>query len=172
VLRGRWILEELLGAEVPPPPPDVPVLNERKKDDTGLTIRQKLEQHRSKAECANCHNRMDPLGFGLEKLDVLGRWRAEDAGKPIDSVGVLPTGERFDGPVELKKLLLEKRREEFLRNLCRKMLGYALAREIKRADTIVVKDCVKALEEGEFRMSRLLEAIVASYPFTHRYQKE
>jgi hypothetical protein len=172
VLRGRWIVEELLGTEVPPPPPDVPVLNERKKDDTGETIRQKLEKHRSKAECAICHNRMDPLGFGLESLDVLGRKRTEVAGKPIDSVGVLPTGEKFDGPVELKRLLLEKRRQEYLRNLSRKMLGYALGREIKRADMKVVDDCVQALEQGEFRASRLLETIVLSYPFLHRYQKE
>jgi hypothetical protein len=172
VLRGRWILEELLGAEVPPPPPDVPVLNERKKNDTGETIRQKLEKHRSKAECANCHSRMDPLGFGLEVLDVLGRLRTEVAGKPIDSVGILPTGEKFDGPVELKKLLLEKRRAEFLRNVCRKMLGYALAREVKRVDMSVVSDCVQALEQGDFRASRLLETIVTSYPFSHRYQKK
>jgi hypothetical protein len=172
VLRGRWIVEELLGTEVPPPPPDVPVLNERKKDDTGETIRQKLEKHRSKAECAVCHNRMDPLGFGLESLDVLGRKRTEVAGKAIDSVGVLPTGEKFDGPVELKKLLLEKRRAEFLGNLSRKMLGYALGREIKRADMKVVNDCVQALEQGDFRASRLLETIVISYPFSHRYQKD
>jgi hypothetical protein len=172
VLRGRWILEELLGTEVPPPPPDVPVLNERKKDDTALTIRQKLEKHRSKAECANCHSRMDPLGFGLENFDVLGRWRTEQAGQPIDSVGVLPTGEKFNGPVELKKLLLEKRRPEFLRNLCRKLLGYALAREIRRVDMRVVTDCVQALEQGDFRMSRVLETIVTSYPFAHRYQKD
>jgi hypothetical protein len=172
VLRGRWILEELLGTEIPPPPPDVPVLNERKKDDTGETIRQKLEKHRSKAECANCHSRMDPLGFGLENFDVLGRWRTEQNGKPIDSVGVLPTGEKFDGPVELKKLLLEKRRPEFLRNLSRKMLGYALAREIRRADMSVVDECVRALEQGDFRMSRLLETIVTGYPFSHRYQKD
>jgi hypothetical protein len=172
VLRGRWILEELLGAEVPPPPPDVPVLKERKKDDTGETIRQKLEKHRSSPECATCHNRMDPLGFGLENLDVLGRFRTEQNGKPIDSVGILPTGEKFNGPVELKKLLLEKRRAEFLRNLCRKMLGYALAREVTRAEMSVVKDCVEALEQGDFRASRLLETIVTSYPFSHRYQKE
>jgi hypothetical protein len=172
VLRGRWIVEELLGTEVPPPPPDVPVLNERKKDDTGETIRQKLEKHRSKAECAICHNRMDPLGFGLESLDVLGRKRTEVAGKPIDSVGVLPTGEKFDGPVQLKRLLLEKRRQEYLRNLSRKMLGYALGREIKRADMKVVNDCVQALEQGEFRASRLLETIVLSFPFAHRYQKD
>jgi hypothetical protein len=172
VLRGRWILEELLGTEIPPPPPDVPVLNERKKDDKGETIREKLEKHRSKAECAVCHSRMDPLGFGLESLDVLGRRRTEVNGKPIDSVGVLPSGEKFDGPVELKKLLLEKRRTEFLRNISRKMLGYALGREIKRADMKVVNDCVQALEQGEFRASRLLETIALSYPFAHRYQKD
>jgi hypothetical protein len=171
VLRGRWILEELLGAEVPPPPPDVPVLNERRKDDTGETIRQKLEKHRSKAECAVCHNRMDPLGFGLENFDVLGRWRTEQAGKPIDSVGILPTGENFDGPLELKKLLLEKRRPEFLRNMSRKLLGYALAREIRRVDMRVVGECVQALEQGDCRMARVLETIVASYPFSHRYEK-
>jgi len=171
VLRGRWILEELLGADVPPPPPDVPVLNEKKKK-SDLTFRQMLEKHRSKAECASCHNRMDPLGFGLENFDALGRWRSEQGGQPIDSVGVLPTGERFNGPLELKKLLLEKRRPEFLRNLSRKMLGYALAREINRVDLCVVQDCVRALDQGEYCASRLLETIVLSYPFSHRLQKD
>src|SRR5207249_195154 len=123
-------LEELLGAEIPPPPPDVPVLEERKKGNDAQTVRQLLEKHRASPECASCHGRMDPLGFGLENYDPLGRWRTEHAGKPIDTVGVLPTGEKFNGPAELKKLLLEKRRLDFLRNFCRKMLGYALAREI------------------------------------------
>jgi hypothetical protein len=172
VLRGRWILDELLGADVPPPPPDVPVLNERNRGGKTLTLRQLLETHRSKVECASCHNRMDPLGFGLENFDPLGRWRSEQGGQPIDSVGVLPTGEKFDGPVELKKLLLEKRRPEFLRNLCRKMLGYALARAINRVDMCVVQDCVQALEQGEFRAARLLETIVTSYPFSHRNHKD
>ena len=118
VLRGRWVLEELLGAEVPPPPPDVPVLNERTEGrHRQLTLRQQLEKHRAKAECASCHARMDPLGFGLENFDPLGRWRTEQGGQPVDSSGVLPTGEKFSGPAELKKLLLEKRRPEFLRNL-------------------------------------------------------
>ncbi len=85
VLRGRWILEELLGTEVPPPPPDVPVLNERGKNAKNLTIRQRLEQHRSRSECATCHSRIDPLGFGFEDFDPLGRWRTEVAGQPIDS---------------------------------------------------------------------------------------
>lgn len=173
VLRGRWILEELLGAEVPPPPPDVPVLNEGKKGaKSGLTIRQQLEKHRSKTECAACHNRMDPLGFGLENFDPLGRWRGELAGQAIDNVGVLPTGEKFAGAVELKALLMEKKRSEFLRNLSRKMLGYALGREVNRVDMCVVQDCVRSLEQGEFRSSRLLEAIVLSYPFSHRYSEK
>jgi hypothetical protein len=171
VLRGRWVLEELLGAEVPPPPPDVPVLNEGRKGGPVQNLRQLLEKHRSKAECASCHARMDPLGFGLENFDPLGRSRTEVAGQPVDSTGTLPTGETFRGAVELKKLLLEKRRPEFLRNLSRKALGYALGREVKRADMTVVRDCVRALEEGEFRSSRLFEAIVLSYPFAHRNQK-
>jgi hypothetical protein len=161
-----------LGAEVPPPPPDVPVLNERQKGDNKLTLRQQLEKHRAKAECSSCHARMDPLGFGLENFDPLGRWRTEQAGQPVDSSGVLPSGEQFQGPVELKKLLLEKRRSEFLRNLSRKTLGYALGREVTRADMLVVRDCVQALEQGEFRSARLFESIVLSYPFTHRNQKQ
>jgi hypothetical protein len=144
------------------------VLPTKGKGAKDLTLRQQLEEHRNKAECAVCHNRIDPLGFGLENFDPLGRWRTQHDGKPIDSVGVLPTGEKFEGPAELKKLLVEKRRPEFLRNLCRKMLGYALGREINRVDMCVVADCVKALEDGDFRASRLLEAIVLSYPFSHR----
>jgi hypothetical protein len=97
VLRGKWILEELLGADVPAPPPNVPVLNEKKRKSQGLTVRQQLEIHRSKTECASCHKRMDPLGFGLENFDPVGRWRTEHEGKPIDSVGVLPSGEKFEG---------------------------------------------------------------------------
>lgn len=171
VLRGRWVLEELLGAEVPPPPPDVPVLNDgRKKGGSNLTLRQQLEKHRSKAECASCHARMDPLGFGLENFDAVGRWRTEQGDKPVDSSGELPTGEKFRGPAELKKLLLEQRRPEFLRNLCRKALGYALGREVRRVDLCVVEDCVRALERGDYRSSRLLEAIVLSAPFAHRNQ--
>ena len=132
---------------------------------------QRLEQHRSKTECATCHSRIDPLGFGFENYDPLGRWRSEDGGQAIDTAGKLPTGEEFSGPVELKKLLLDKRRPDFLRNLSRKMLGYALGREINRVDMCVLKDCTEALERGEFRASCLLETIVLSFPFSHRYHE-
>jgi hypothetical protein len=174
VLRGRWILEELLGAEVPPPPPNVPELgakDKKDKDKPPPTLRQQLESHRSKTECASCHNRMDPLGFGLENYDVLGRWRTEEDGKPLDTSGVLPTGEKFNGPAELKKLLLEGRRPEFLCNLSRKLLGFALSRELNRYDMCVVDDCVKALEKGDYRALTLVDTIVLSYPFSHRYHK-
>ena len=168
VLRGRWVIEELLGAEVPPPPPDAPVLNERQKTDTKQTLRQLLETHRAKAECAACHARMDPLGFGLENFDAIGRWRKEVNGTPLDTKGVLPGGETFDGPVELKKILLTTRKADFLRNVSRKMLGYALGREVRKADLLVVNDAVAALEGGEYRVSRLIETIVLSPPFTRR----
>jgi hypothetical protein len=135
-------------------------------------LRQQLEKHRSRPECASCHQRIDPLGFGLENFDPLGRWRSDQNGQPIDTLGVLPGGEKFNGPAELKKLLLGKRRPEFLRNLSRRMLGYALGREVNRVDQCVVEGCVKALERGEFRVSRLLETIVVSYPFSHRYHKK
>jgi hypothetical protein len=172
VLRGRWVLDELLGAETPPPPPDVPVLKERRRGGKALNLRQQLEKHRSRPECASCHQRIDPLGFVLENFDPLGRWRSEQNGQPIDSLGVLPGGEKVNGPAELKKLLLGKRRPEFLRNLSRRMLGYALGREVNRVDLCVVEGCAKALERGDFRVSRLLEAIVLSYPFTHRYHQK
>jgi hypothetical protein len=172
VLRGRWILEELLGAEVPPPPPDAPVLNEREKKDENLTFRQKLEKHRSKQECASCHSRMDPLGFGLENFDAIGRWRTELGGKPVDTEGVMPTGETFRGPLELTTLLLEKRKPEFLRNVSRKALGYALGREVRKVDLLVVNDCVEALEKADNRISSMIETIVLSVPFTHRKQTQ
>jgi hypothetical protein len=170
VLRGRWVMEELLGTEVPPPPPDVPVLD--RKASNARTVRQQLEKHRAKAECATCHNRMDPLGFGLENFDPLGRWRAEQDGQPIDSTGVLPSGDKFTGLGELKKLLLEKRRPDYVSNLSRKMLGYALAREINKVDRLVVADAARALEDGQWRISCLLETIVVSYPFLRRYHVE
>jgi mono/diheme cytochrome c family protein len=170
VLRGRWVLEELLGTEVPPPPPDAPVLDRKVRTVQG--VRQLLEKHRTRAECATCHQRMDPLGFGLENFDPLGRWRAAQDGQPIDSTGVLPGGDKFTGLGELKKLLLDRRRPEYVANLCRKLLGYALAREVNRVDRLVVDDAAKALEDGGWRISCLLETIVVSYPFRYRYHTE
>jgi hypothetical protein len=168
VLRGKWVLESLLGDTVPPPPPDAGTLPEDDKHPDGLTFRQQMELHREKAECASCHSRMDPIGFGLENFDPIGRWRAEQAGQPIDTSGVLPSGESFDGPQQLKQLLLT-RKDEIARNLSRKMLGYALGRSLTRYDNCVIDDCVDALKQDEYRASTLFLEIVMSYPFRYRY---
>lgn len=171
VLRGRFVSEELLGSRVPPPPPDAGTLPEDDTPKDGLTLRQQLELHRTKSECAACHARMDPLGFGLENFDAIGRWRNDLNGQPIDSTGRLPSGEEFRNPHELK-LLLVKRKQEVLRHLSKKMLGYALGRELNRFDQCVVDDAMKALAANDYRAHILVEQIVLSYPFQHRYAKK
>lgn len=171
VLRGKWVLEDLLGARVPPPPPNAGTLPKDDRDTKGLSFRKQLELHRSKAECASCHQRMDPLGFGLENFDPIGRFRSEQAGQPIDAFGELPSGEKFNGPRELRNVLLQKK-SDFLRNLARKLLGYALGRQLYRFDQCVVDDALKALEADGYKAPTLIERIALSYPFRHRYVKK
>jgi hypothetical protein len=166
VLRGKWLLNEVLGAKVPPPPPGAGELPKDDKSPDGLTFRQRLEQHRAKAECAACHARMDPLGFGLENYDPLGRWRTN-----VDATGQLPDGAKFDGPAELKALVL-KRKPEFLRTLTRKLLGYALGRELNKFDQCVIDDAVKAVAADGDRAAVLFERVALSYPFRHRFVKK
>ncbi|RCS53965.1 DUF1592 domain-containing protein [Bremerella cremea] len=170
VLRGRWILEEVLGARVPPPPPNVPALEEEHGAGKAQTLRERLELHRQKAECASCHNRMDPLGFGLENFDGIGRWRESDNGQPIDSAGKLPSGDTFSGPEELKVILL-KRSAEFQKHFVRKLLGFALGRELNKFDNCVVDHCLKQLQARDLKAAILIEEIALSYPFQHRYFK-
>ncbi|MBM3966616.1 MAG: DUF1592 domain-containing protein [Planctomycetes bacterium] len=167
VLRGRWILEELLGSKVPPPPPNVPSLEEGGAAATTANLRERLELHRKKSECASCHQRMDPLGFGLENYDALGRWRTEDAGVAIDASGTLPSGESFAGPSELKKLLM-MRKDEFQQHAIRKLVGFALGRDLNKFDQCIVDTSSKRLKE-ENRADVILEEILFSYPFQHRY---
>lgn len=171
VLRGKWVLEQLLGAKVPPPPPGVTELPKEAGESSPLTLRQQLEKHRSKAECAACHARMDPLGFGLENFDGIGRWRDQEGGKPLDTTGTLPGGRVFHGPVELKKVLAE-RKQEFLRHLARKMYGYAVGRSVNRFDQCVIDAVVKKVQEDGDHAQTLVEGIVLSYPFRHRYAKK
>jgi hypothetical protein len=171
VLRGKWILESLLGSKVPPPPPDAGSLSEVGPETTAQTLRQRLEKHRLNRDCASCHDRMDPLGFGLENFDVLGRWRTHDNGQPVDVVGTLPSGERFQGAEGLKKVILQ-RKDEVMRHLARKMLGYALGRALNKHDDCVVDDAMKALKAKDYRASALIETIALSYPFRHRYVKK
>ncbi len=170
VLRGRWLLEELLGAAVPPPPPNVPALEESATADQNMTLRQRLELHRQKEECAACHNRMDPLGFGLESFDGIGRWRELDNSQPVDATGTLPSGETFNGPEELKSVLLS-RSDEFHKHFVRKLLGFALGRELNKFDQCIVDECLKHLRENELRSNVLIERIALSYPFQFRYHK-
>ena len=169
VLRGRWVIEALLGDKVPPPPPDVPTLNEKAAAAPGgLSLRKQLEQHRLKAECASCHDKMDSLGFGLENFDVLGRWRNELHGEPVDAKGTLPSGETYDGPAGLKQLLLA-RKDKIMRHLARKMTGFAFGRELNQFDNCVIDDAMKALAENNWRATVLIETIATSYPFQHRF---
>lgn len=171
VLRGRWILDELLGTPVPPPPPGVPPLDQSVAESGSQTLRQRLELHRQKPECASCHDRMDPLGFGLENFDGIGRWRESDAGQSIDAAGRLPSGEQFAGPAELKAVLLG-RKDDFLNHFSRKMLGFALGRELNKFDACVVETSVKKLQENGFQSQILIEEIACSYPFRNRYYKK
>ena len=164
VLRGKWILETLLGTPPPPPPPGVPELDESEKANTPTSLREKLELHRADPTCNSCHSVMDPLGFGLENYDVLGRWREQADGIPIDARGELPDGSTFDGPEQLKELLKE-RKTQFMRNLTRKMLGFALARQLNNEDACVVESIVEKLAEDDDRAQTLVFEIVNSVPF-------
>ena len=167
VLRGKWVLETLLGDPPPPPPPNVPELDETRDANNVRTLRERLEQHRQNPTCATCHDRIDPLGFGLENYDVLGRWRTEDAGQPIDSRGELPDGTQFEGPEQLKQVLLA-RKDQFARNLTAKMLGYALGRGLTHEDYCTVEEIVKQLTENEYSSHTLILGIVRSVPFRYK----
>jgi len=168
VLRGKWVLEELLGTPPPPPPSSVGVLPEDDRPREGLTFRQRLEQHRSKPDCAACHAKLDPLGFGLEIFDPIGRIRTDIGGEPVDAQGVLTSGETFNGPVELKAILLKTKREAFLRNLAKRALSYALRRGLEPYDTPAIQTIVEALEANDHHASTLLLEVTRSYPFRHR----
>jgi hypothetical protein len=167
VLRGKWILETVLGTPPPPPPPNVPELKDNHGADAPKTLRERLEEHRRDPACASCHSRIDPLGFALENYDVLGRWRTEDSGKPIDNRGELPDGTKIEGPENLKKVLLD-RRTAFLRHLTSKLIGYALGRGLRPADSCTVDQIVDQLQTQQYRSQALIRAIVLSVPF--RYQ--
>ncbi len=167
VLRGRWVLESLLGDKVPPPPPDVPALEEAETAGH-KTLREQLEVHRLKSECASCHDKMDPLGFGLENFDALGRWRDRDRGQEIDAKGTLPSGKTFSGPAGLKSVLME-RKDAVIKHLVRKMTGYAYGRELNKFDECVVDRATEALQQNEYRSSVLVEQIAMSFPFRHRF---
>jgi mono/diheme cytochrome c family protein len=166
VKRGKWILENILGTPPPAPPPDVPELEESKAELTG-TLRQRMEKHRENPSCATCHAKLDPLGFGLENFDAVGAFRESEGKTKIDASGVLPDGAKFDGPEQMRKVLLGKA-DLFRRNLAEKMLTYALGRGLEYYDRCAVDDVVTAMKKGDDRFSALMIAVVKSDPFLKR----
>ena len=168
VQRGRWILENLLGAPPPPPPAVVPELKPKAEDGKLLTMRQQMEKHRADPTCSSCHARMDPIGFALENYDAIGRWRDKDAGSPIDATGKLPDGTEFAGPAGLRKLLLTSYRDDFVAAITEKLLTYALGRGLEYYDRPVVRSITRQAARDNYRLSAVIMAIVESTPFQMR----
>lgn len=167
VKRGKWLLEQVLGQPPPPPPPDAGFLPAADKVEGGLTLRQRLESHRSKPGCISCHEPMDPLGFALENFDPVGRWRDTIDSLPVDASGALPDGRAINGVVDLKDLLLE-RREAFTRNLASRLLGFGLGRSLDYPDRPVIADLVRKASDAGGGSHALLLGIVTSDPFRLR----
>lgn len=170
VKRGRWVLEQILGAPPPPPPPNVPELAEGDKAQLTGSLRQRMEQHRANPACANCHAKMDPLGFAFENYDAIGAFRTKDGEFPIETAGVLPDGKAFQGPGELKSILMEKR-GQFTRCLTEKLMIYALGRGLEYYDRRPVMQIQEALAKNDYKFSVLVSEIVKSDPFRLRRGK-
>jgi len=173
VKRGVWVLEQVLGQRVPPAPPNVPALEKQdKRKVANLTLRQRTELHRTNAVCANCHKILDPIGFGLENFDAIGRWRDKDeSGGPIDAVGELPGGKHFSSPKELKAIIAA-RQDDLARNLTEKLLAFALGRQLDGYDHIIVDQMLKTIAADGYKMQSLISEIVTSYPFLNRRVQE
>ena len=167
VLRGKYVLENILGTPPPPPPPDVPSLNEEAVGKTA-SLRQQMESHRSNPICSSCHSKMDPLGFGLENYDPVGKWRTMDGKFPVDSSGTLPNGKSFTSPAELRKILAADM-PNFARCLTEKLLTYALGRGLEPYDRKTVADIDRALAADNYRFQSLIHAIVDSVAFQNRH---
>ena len=167
VLRGKWVLEILLGAPPPEPPADVPALDAAGGGNRGATLRKQMEAHRTNPSCAVCHSQIDPIGFGLEKYDAAGAWRTHEGDAPIDDTGVLPDGTAFRGPAELKQVLRD-RADAFRRNLSEKLLTYALGRGLEHYDADAVATVAYTGRENGDRWSAFVTAVVESAPFRMR----
>ena len=167
VVRGKWVLENLLGTPPPPPPPNVPELPESTGRETPTSMRERLEAHRTNPICASCHTRMDPIGFALEHFDAVGRWRDTEGGTPIDASGTLPDGTTFVGLPTLRDVLLE-RHDEFVNTVTEKLLTYALGRGIEYYDRPAIRAIVRQAEENGYRWSSLILGVTRSQPFQMR----
>ena len=171
VVRGKYLLDNILGAPPPPPPPNVPDLPEHGDDGEPASIRERMEQHRANPVCASCHTRMDPLGFALENFNAIGKWRTMDGTSVIDASGVLPDGTTFAGPDEFRRALL-MHRDEFVRTFTKKLLTYALGRAVQYYDMPAVRTITRDAGPDNYRWSSLILGIVKSRPFQMRKAHE
>ena len=167
VLRGKWVLENLLGTPPLPPPPDIPALSERREEVGGLTMRQRMQEHQSNPVCASCHAGMDPIGFALENFDAVGQWRNTEGGATIDASGTLPDGTQFEGPAGLRKVLLS-RPQQFVQTATEKLFTYALGRELEYDDAPALRKILREAAPGGYRWSSLILGIIKSTPFQMR----
>jgi len=163
VIRGQYLLSNILGSPVPPPPPDVPPIDEAAVGALS-SLRQQMEKHRADPACATCHNKMDPLGFGLENYNGIGRWRTMDGKFPVDASGTLPNGKSFANPEEMRALLVASL-PEFSHCLIQKMLTYALGRGLDPSDNRAVAEINRKLAASGDRFQTLIYEIVHSVPF-------
>jgi len=171
VLRGKWILENVLGAPAPAPPPNVPALNENTPGLAVLSVRERLEQHRADPACSGCHAVMDPLGFSLENFDATGRYREQDASGIIDSSGQLADGTPVDSALSLQQALM-RNPEYFVDNFTEKLLTYALGRGLEHYDMPVVRQITRQAQTDEYRFSAIIRGIVNSVPFRMKAANE
>jgi hypothetical protein len=167
VLRGKFVLENILGMPVPPPPPDVPPLKGNQEGEKPRTMREQMAEHRANAVCASCHKTMDSIGFALENFDAIGAWRAQDAGNPIDASGELADGSKVDGVVALRNSILS-RPEVFVGTMTEKLMTYALGRGVDYRDMPAVRAVVRDAARNDYRFSSLVLGIVHSVPFQMR----
>ncbi|QDT61299.1 hypothetical protein SV7mr_38340 [Stieleria bergensis] len=165
VLRGKWILESVLGIKAPEPPAGVPELEESKTAGENATLREQLELHRESSTCASCHKVMDQLGFGLDDFDAIGRYRTKDQGQPIDASGALPDGRAFNGGAELSRVLSQTEGEALARTMIKHMLTFAIGRELTPDDRCEVDAMVDSTRDGGFKVADIVQAVVASRPF-------
>jgi hypothetical protein len=168
-IRGKWLLENILGAPPPPPPADVPSLDETTSRENGgaLTVREQMEMHRASPACASCHRVMDPLGFALENFDATGRWRDEDGGNLIDASGVTPDGFALNGPADLREYLTSNP-EQFVTTTTEKLLTYALGRGIEHYDAPSIRQIIHDAEPNDYKWSSIVLGVVNSTPFRMR----
>lgn len=171
VKRGAWVIETLLGTPVPPPPDNVPLLDEKKVKKNKLSLREMYEEHRNNDSCSACHNLIDPIGLGLENFNFIGAWREKDKNVKIDASGVMPSGVHFKGPQDLKQILM-KEKDVFVRHLTRKLLGYALGRKIVDHDAGTIERIVESLKQNNYSSLMLIEKVVLSTPFRYKQRKE